>query len=202
MKQTRVFLVCIIVVSWLSGGCQDQAAVSSKNKNAVDVIIAGGGKFPPELAGKWAEKGPDNHGWEIMIEPNGTISSATITMAQMHVVPGRVNRIPMLMDKETIIEPDVWMLEYDPNGRRLTVVIALKKFHIALGPNSVDGSSKDLFIGSVAEDNESWSVEWYAFPEFYINTKEYKNHKLDVADRGEWQGSLMFSKITDPNHGS
>jgi len=89
MKQLLVLSICGLSV-FLLGSCRSSAG----NKSGVEVIIDGDGQFPAFLVGRWkADKG----GWEIVFEPDGTISSAVVSLGRAKMRPGQVTAAQMKM---------------------------------------------------------------------------------------------------------
>lgn len=159
---------------------------------AVEVIIDGGGQFPTELAGVWkAESG----GWEIVLEPNGTISSAIVGLSRVRMKPGQVTRVPMKMGGKGVFEAGPWAVHYSPERRELTVEIAIANLRVELGGSVVKGRRLELFTGRISPDGKSWWASRFSFPEYVADTKKYRNHKLTVDPNDTPTEELLFRKV-------
>ena len=182
MKQLLVLAGCAVFLSGLVG-CQ------SANRG-VEVIIEGGGEFPELLVGIWKA---DKHGWGIVFEPDGTISSAVHTIARFRVKPGQVTT-----GGQGVFEAGKWLVKYTPESRELLVRIVLKqyRFEFEYGDqvSVVEGSSEDMFVGEVSEDGQEWRAEWFAFPEYVVTTDIFDHHKLPLDPNDNPRGTLVFRK--------
>ena len=185
MKQI-LFPVCILLILFL-GNCQG-------HKNYVEVIIQGGEQFPDFLVGTWkADKG----GWEIVFEPDGTISSAVISLGLVRIKPGQITTIPMKLGGKGIFKPGIWTVRYLSKQRELIVEIAIENFHTELGDEIVRGSTRDFFVGPVSQDGTLWWVERYSFPEYIVDTDTYHDYKLPFDPNDNPKESLIFEKTTE-----
>ena len=189
MKRLSVLLVFSLSVFLLSG-CQD----SARNKRDVEVIIDGDGHFPASLAGRWkADKG----GWEIVFETDGTISSASVSLGRVKMIPGQVTTVPMQLGGQGIYEPGQWTVQYAQEQRELIVEIAIDHFRVELGDNVLQGQRRDFFIGPVSQDGKLWQPEWFSFPEYIADTKKYHNYKLPFDPDDNPGESLIFEKVPE-----
>ena len=116
MKQLLVLAGCAVFLSGLAS-CQ-KPAQTTPPVGSVEVIIEGGGEFPQFLVGIWQV---DKHGWEIVFEPDGTISSAIHTIGGVGVKPGQVTT-----GGKSVFEAGKWLVKYTPESRELLVQIVLK----------------------------------------------------------------------------
>ena len=132
MNTIKLIVTGLFIVMLFSSGCQE----NTKRNTGVDVIISGNGDFPESLAGRWkADKG----GWEIEFDSNGSISSAIISFGRIEVTPGQTTTVPMKLDGTGVVEPGVWIVEYEPLSRELTVEINIKNYRMELGDDIVEG---------------------------------------------------------------
>ena len=167
---------------------------SDGNKSGVEVIIDGDGRFPAFLAGSWkANKG----GWEIVFEPDGTISSAVVSLGRVRMKPGQVTTTQMKMGGKGVFEPGQWTVQYSQERRELFVEIAIDHFSVELGDNVVRGKTRDFFIGMVSGDGQLWWADRFNFPEYVADTKKYPNYKLPFDPNDNPPESLIFQKITE-----
>jgi hypothetical protein len=188
MKWLMILFGCVFL---LFGGCQEV----SHNKSSVDVIIEDGGEFPPFLVGKWKDK---EQGWEIVFEPDGTISSALMGPIDKVMKPGQVTTVETITGGKGVYEPGEWMVDYSPTSRELTVKISLKNFYFELGDGLLEGDCIDIFAGPISQDGNVWQVEWFSFPHYIIRTPQTSPYvELDLRDNG-FTTNLTFEKIA-PN---
>ena len=189
MKRLLLLLVCCLFVP-LFNGCQNSGA----NKSGVQVIIEDDGQFPEFLAGRWRA---NTDGWEIVFEPDGTISSAVITLGRVRIKPGQVTTIPMKMGGKGVFEPGEWMVYYVPSDQELTVKISLKNCYIELGKGVLEGKSTDIFVGKVSENDRFWEAEWASFPDYTAHTDVYPNfHLTEDPNTGNFK-TLVFEKVEE-----
>jgi len=186
MKQLLVLAGFAVLLSGLAG-CQDP------NKG-IEVIIEGGGEFPEFLVGKWRA---DRDGWEFVFEPDGTISSAVISLGRVRMKPGEITTVPMKMGGKGVFEPDEWMVHYAPVGRELMVKISLKNFYVELGKGALEGKSTDIFAGPISQDGKVWQVDWTSFPDYTAHTAEHPNFNLSERTDSGITKSLVFEKVEE-----
>ena len=186
-----LLVLCIFAVSALTlAGCNSAG-------KGVEVIIDGGGQFPPSLAGVWRS---DEHGWEFVFEPDGAISSAVVTLGRVRVAPGKTTKVPMLMRGDGIYKPGQWLVAYSPESKVLTATIILDRIYIELGNSLLEGSSRDIFVGEVSEAGDVWVAEWTSFTKYTAHTPEYPNADLS-SDQIEGNSStLTFTKAAQENN--
>jgi hypothetical protein len=184
-----MLLVCSLTVCLLQG-CHNHA----RNEGAVEVIIEGGQSFPDFLVGTWkAERG----GWEFVFEPDGTLSSAVVSLGRVRLKPGQVTTVPMQMGGEGVFRPGPWAVQYSYEQRELIVDIKIEQFHIELGESVVKGRTQDIFVGSVSGDGRLWWAERFSYPEYIADTKKYPNHKLEVEPSDTPREGLLFRKVSE-----
>jgi len=189
MRRLGVLLVCSAFIGLLCG-CQD----SIRNAKAMDVIIEGGESFPDFLAGTWkAETG----GWEFVLEPDGTISSAVISLGRVRLKPGQVTTVPMQMGGEGIFKPGPWTVQYSYEQRQLIVDIKIEDFRVQLGEGVVKGRTQDVFVGAITGDGRLWWAERFSYPEYIADTKEHPNYKLTAERSDTPREGLLFQKVQE-----
>jgi hypothetical protein len=188
MKRLLFLFTCSLFIATLIG-CQQ----SDKIKNGVDVIIDGDGQFPASLVGTWEANEGD---WEFVFKPDGTISSAIISLGRVRVRPGHVTKVPMLLGGKGIFEPGQWSVQYLQKQQELIVEIKIDYFRTELGDSVIHGRTHDFFVGSVSEDGQLWWAERYTFPEYIADTKKYHNYKLPFDPNENPRESLIFQKVT------
>ncbi len=188
MKRLLLLFVCSLS-AFLFSGCQSPI----ENTSGVEVIIDGDGQFPAFLVGRWkADKG----GWEFVFEPDGTISSAVVSLGRVTMKPGQVTTTPMKLGGKGVFEPGPWTVQYSQEQRELLVEIAIDHFRVELGDNVVQGQTRDFFVGSVSEDGQTWWADQFSFPEYIADTKKHPNYKLAFDPNDNPRDSLIFEKVT------
>ena len=185
MNRVLVLLCCAFLWSTLTG-CQSTG-------KGVEVVVDGDGQFPQFLTGTWKA---DKHSWEFVFEPDGTISSAVISMGQIELKPGQVTKLPMRYGGKGIFKPGVWTVHYNPANRVLTVEISLKSFYMELGRGILEGESTDIFVGPISEDGKIWRVDWTSFPDYTARTAKYPDFKLTEDPNYGVLKTLILEKIT------
>jgi hypothetical protein len=187
MRQSAALLVCSVFICLLCG-CRNPVG----NEKAVDVIIEGGDSFPDFLAGTWKA---DNGGWEFVFEPDGTISSAIVSLGRVRIKPGEVTTVPMLLGGKGVFKPGPWTVQYSYEQRQLIVDIKIESFRVELGESVVKGRTQDVFVGSISGDGRLWWAERFTYPEYIADTKKFPNHKLTVERSDTPREGLLFQKI-------
>lgn len=187
MKQLAV-LPLISLVLCVFAGCPPR----SEDRPAVEVVVDDGRLFPEYLAGVWKA---DSGGWEIVIEPDGTISSAVVSLGRVRLKPGRKTIVPMKLGGKGVFHAGPWAVYYSHERRELTVEITIESFRVELGESVVKGRTMDLFSGTVSPDGRSWWANRFSFPEYVADTKKYRDHRL-VADPNETPPEeLLFQRV-------
>ena len=189
MKRFSLLLVYIFLAAVLTG-CRSSAG----SRDGVEVTVDGDGQFPDFLVGRWkAEEG----GWEFAFEPDGKISSATVSIGRAKLQPGRKTTVPMQMGGKGVYKPGLWTVQYSHQQRELIVEIAIDHFRIELGDNVIEGRTRDFFVGSVSEDGKSWWADRLSFPEYVVDTEKYHNYKLPFDPKDNPRESLLFQKVPE-----
>jgi hypothetical protein len=189
MKRLLVLSVCGLSF-FLLVGCQS----SAKKKSGVEVVVDGDGQFPAFLVGRWeADKG----GWEFVFEPDGTISSAVISLGRVTMKPGQVTTTRMKLGGEGVFEPGPWRVQYSQEPRKLLVEITIEHFRVELGDSVMQGKTRDFFTGSVSQDGQIWWADRFSFPEYIADTKKHPNYKLAFDPNDNPRDSLIFQKVTE-----
>jgi hypothetical protein len=161
---------------------------------AVEVIVDGGEGIPDDLVGVWRA---DSGGWEFVIEADGTISSAVVSLGRVRLEPGRRTVVPMKMGGKGVFDAGQWTLHYSYERRELTVEITVENFRAELGENVIKGSSMDLFTGTVSPDGRSWWANRFSFPQYVADTKKHRDYEFIVDPNETPPEELLFQKITE-----
>jgi len=189
MKQIVPLLLCSLSI-FSHSGCHG----SAESPAAVEVVVDGGGQFPDFLVGTWKA---DSGGWEIVFEPNGTISSAVVSLGRVRMKPGQVTTVPMKLEGKGVFEAGPWAVQYSPEQRELVVEIAIASFRVELGDSVVKGRTLNIFAGSISADGRSWWANRFSFPEYVADTKKYRDHKLTVEANDNPPEGLLFQKVSE-----
>jgi hypothetical protein len=184
------FLLFYILLAAALAGCQNSAAY----KDGVEVTVDGDGQFPDFLVGTWKA---DEGGWEFVFEPDGKISSATVSIGRAKLQPGRTTTVPMQLGGKGVYKPGPWSVQYSHEKRELIVEIAIDHFRVELGDNVIEGRTRDFFVGSVSEDGRLWWADRFNFPEYVVNTEKYHNYELPFDPNDNPRESLLFQKVTE-----
>jgi len=184
------FLLVFGSLIMLPTGCQKQAGDSE----AVKVLIDGDGQFPESLIGRWKA---DEGGWEFVFEQEGTISSAVISLGRVRLRPGQTTIVPMKLGGEGVFKPGPWTVQYSPETRELIVEITIEEFRVELGEDTLQGKSRDFFVGQISEDSQFWLADRFSFPEYSVDTNEYRNYTLPIDPNQTPPESLMFQKVAE-----
>jgi hypothetical protein len=196
MKQLLFLLGCAVLLSALAG-CQSPAANN-------------GGEFPRFLAGTWKA---DNQGWQIVLEPDGTISSAVIPLSLVEVRPNRKTGVPGPKGEPSFFEAGDFDVYYNQQGRELAVNIKIKQFCLYLVDGGiVKGSWEYLITGNTLEDGKTWTGDVFSSPDIAVlvpdpnhiadesKFKEAAKLRIDLGE--EEEEHLIFTKVPDVNSGS
>jgi hypothetical protein len=189
MRRFAVLVLCGLFCCVLAG-CTSHVA----KEPAVEVTIDGDGTFPDFLVGTWKA---DRGGWEFTFEPDGTISSAVVSIGRVTLKPGQTTRVPMKLGGEGVFEPGQWSVQYSHQQRELIVDIAIDHFYVELGENVLRGRTRDFFVGSVSADGQVWPVQRITFPEYTVDTKKYPDHELDFDPNDSARENLLFQKVVE-----
>ena len=189
MKRLVVLLFCTVFAGLLCG-CRNPI----HNAKPMDVVIEGGDSFPDFLVGTWkAETG----GWEFVFEPDGTISSAVISLGRVRLKPGQTTTVAMQMGGKGIFKPGPWAVQYSHDQRQLIVDIKIEDFRVQLGEGVVKGKTQDIFVGAISGDGRLWWAERFSYPEYIADTKEHPNYKLKVERSDVPREGLLFQKVQE-----
>lgn len=191
MKVTWAFMTTLCVAMTGIGGCTQP---QSRHVAPVVVVTDDGSAFPASLAGPWKA---DRHGWEFVIEPDGRIASAVISLGRVTVLPGQTTTVATRTGDQALFTPGPWTVHYDPATRMLTVKIAMSHVRVPMGPHILEGSSTDVFTGAVSPEMDTWQTEWTTFTDYKAQMPEGKSVDL-ATDKtyGETQ-PLLFTKTPD-----
>jgi hypothetical protein len=113
--------------------------------------------LPADIAGIWKAQGSS---WKIVLSTDGTVSSAIVPMGEVQIKPSQTTKVEMKDGSYSIFKAGDCVVHYTPATRELFVSMEIKKIHIVVADNVIDGSSTDRFVGPVSEDGKVWSADW------------------------------------------
>lgn len=176
MRRLVVLAECAIVLLWISG-CQGPQESTSGNQKT---------PLPPEIAGTWkARESP----WKIVLNPDGTVSSAVISLGQVEVKPNQTTKVKMKDGQFSTYKTGDCVVDYTPATRDLFVSVEVEEMHIVYMDNVIDGNSIDRFVGLVSEDGKVWTADW-------INVFDY-GPRFPQDPNDIYAEPLIFDKIED-----
>jgi hypothetical protein len=189
----KVFISLIGLVMLV--GCQsEQQNLNDPNSR---VILMEAKTFPKEFTGIWYNK---QNGWTLKIEENGRLSEIIHTVGRPVVVAGQTSTFPLQAGGQAVVEPGLWFVQYNGTKRELAVEVTLTRFEYVIGGNTVSGSTRDIFIGTLpAKGDTIWRADWLSFPEYVASTadKTYQDYHLPIEEGQEDMGEIIFEKV-DP----
>jgi hypothetical protein len=169
-------------------GCQNDKTVQ---------VLAGDQGFPESLAGQWRAY---RAGWEFVMEPDGTITSAVIDNGLARVDPRKKTAEAELADGgKGFYQLGEWVVQYSPDGRELSITVVVDYLHLDMGDWGMKGNSRDLFVGPVSEDWQNWTAQWFSFSEITaFSTEKDGEEVVFTPDEVEsLVDTLVFDKIAD-----
>ncbi len=188
--------VAACVTASILGGCAAKPKPETKSKSVqpMMVVTEDGSPFPAALAGRWVS---DQQGWEFVFEPDGRIASAIIGLGRVRIVPGQTTSAATRANTQAVFTPGPWAVHYDPATRMLTVKITMDHVQVPMGPNLLEGSSTDTFVGVVSPAMNTWQAQWTAFTDYKARTSEGKSVDLATDDTHGQTETLVFVKSRD-----
>jgi hypothetical protein len=199
MKRLIVLFGCAVLLSALAG-CQGPAANNSS-------------EFPRFLTGTWeANRKNDLNYWQIVLEPNGVISSAVIPLGGVKVRPNQTTEAKGPKGEPGFVETGDFDVYYNQQGRELAVNIKIKQFCLYLVDGSiVKGSWEYLITGNISGDEKTWvgdvfsSIDIVALvpdPNHIADESKFKEvSKLRIDLGEEEEERFIFTKVPDVNAG-
>ena len=192
----------VSILTIISAGCSRNAASGEPLttqpeltlSSRVPVVIEDGSEFPAFLAGTWQA---DQAGWEITIDPNGTLTSAVISLGRFNMKPDRTTIVTMMGGRESRLEPGEWTAGYSPLDRELAIEITVKSLHIEIGDDYLEGKTADVFVGPVSQDGRIWHAEWISFPAYVAHTSEHPNFEMAEDPDYGVTAQLIFEKVQE-----
>lgn len=191
MKHIVRIVVCLMTAV-LPMGCRGPAA---SRQDAVSVVIQGGGGFPPELAGTWKA---DREGWELVIEPDGRLASAVISLGRVRITPGKSQTLATQGGGEGLFEPGPWTVHYDPRTNDLIVKIVMSHVRIEMAEAVLEGAGTDTFAGPISAADGVWQVQWTNFGRYLLHMPDGSASELATDETYGETIPLTFERLSSP----
>ena len=198
--ETLRLLAVMAAVAAACGGCEGNKKPPSSNgglaqggkASMMTVVVEGNQPFPQDMVGTWRA---DRNGWEFVFNPDGTISSAVISMGRVRMEPGKTAVVPMINDGQGTFEPGPWAVHCDAESRTLTVHIEIQRLRVEVVTSLVTGRSRDTFVGTVSPDGKTWDVVWTSFPDYVASTDGGQTSVPLGTDEYGIEHQLIFEKV-------
>lgn len=196
MKRAAFFLLSVLV---LTAGCHQagQKAGSGSDEQPSQVILLNAKRFPSSLTGIWEN---EENGWILRIESDGRVSKIRHTIGRVALKAGEITTFPLINNGSARVEPGPWYSQYDGIGDMVTIEINIKEFIYNIGGgNIVQGSSRDVFIGTPPlKNDQTWTVQWISYPEFVASTgdRQFLDYKLPFEQGDEDKGEIIFKRVS------
>lgn len=191
MRRTAEVILYLIAITGLLG-CQNPSNQVQQNQN---VQVEGGGAFPPSLAGTWKA---DRDGWEFVIEPDGHISSAVISLGRVRITPGKNATLPTVEGGEGFFEPGEWTVHFDPDTGNLTVKIVMSHVRVGMAQAVLEGASTDTFTGPISPLDNVWQVQWTNFSDYFLQMPDGSASELATDQTVGETNPLTFERAPQP----
>lgn len=181
-------MIGLLFIGILLCGCTKPVQQTINN---TDILLTEGGAFPVELSGIWIA---DREGWELLINPDGSIATGIMTVGRVPAKPGQTTQVPLAEEGMGLVEAGKWSIQYTRSNRELAVEIVLNKFTFVKGADIVEGKSRDLFVGRVSKDGKTWTAEWTSQPEYVVTTATQSEVPLPVEEEQKTMGPITFTR--------
>ena len=67
--------------------------------------------------------------------------------------------------------------------------------HFEMGSSLLEGKRKDVLIGEVLEDGETWRADWFSYPDLMAYATKTK--RLTVNPEESFLKTLIFEKLEE-----
>ncbi len=191
MRRIAGVVLCL-VVAVVPLGCHTPSAPSLDDQT---VVVEGGGRFPSALAGTWRA---DRDGWELVIEPNGQISSAVISLGRVRITPRQSKTLPTEGGGTGNFEPGPWTVHYDPQTKNLTVKIVMSHVHVGMAEAVLEGASTDTFAGPIMPADNVWQVQWTNFSDYLLTMPDGSVTEMATDETYGETHPLTFERVSSP----
>ena len=188
----RVCIIVCLTTAILPMGCQGPA---KPRQDAVSVVAQGKGKFPPELAGTWKA---NREGWEMVIEPDGSVASAVISFGRVRIIPGKSQTLTTQGGGEGLFEPGPWTVHYDPKTNDLIVKIVMSHIRIEMAEAVLEGTGVDTFAGPISAADGVWQAQWTNFSRYLLHRPDGSVSELATDETYGETIALPFERLSAP----
>jgi hypothetical protein len=122
---------------------------------------SGENSFPDFLVGRWKAADQSQYKWGFKFEKDGTISVMR-NFLDMYIIvsEGGIYEPTTDPNKDSACTLGPVDVNYDPNGRILTVKVVTDYFMLRANGEVLEGSSIDKIFGPVSKDGLTWNAEW------------------------------------------
>lgn len=194
----KFFPILLIFLSLIVIGCQDNS-VHSKGRVTPDKKV-----FPEFLAGTWRG---DRLGWVLVIEPEGSISSAVVAFGQTWMEPNTKLDVEAREGGHGSYESGDFTLEYDTQSREITISLELIDIYMYMVKAELRGSIEYLISGTVSEDGKTIDAEIFTKMGLAYLTPvegtapgekpEFEQTGMFEDREGEEAMAVKFTKVTE-----
>ena len=191
VRHTAGVVVCLIAAI-LPTGCHSP---STPRQSGLTVTIEGGGGFPSELAGTWKA---DRDGWEMVIEPDGRLSSVVISLGRVRIQPGKSETLATHGGGEGFFESGTWTVHYNPQTNDLTVKIVMRHVRIGMAEAVLEGTGTDVFTGPISAADGIWQAQWTNFGRYLLSMPDGSVSELATDETYGETNALTFERIARP----
>jgi hypothetical protein len=187
MKALHGGVLCLLAII-ASAGCRSPETGSG---DSVQVIIEGSRAWPASLVGRWKA---DQHGWEIVFDSAGRITSAVLSLGRVEVTPGHRTTVPT-RGGQGVFEPGPWTVHYVSATSQLTVKLVMDHIRVEMADNVLEGRSIDTFSGTVSESDGIWQTQWTAFTRYHVHAAQDGDVELSTDPMYGEARPLTFQKV-------
>jgi hypothetical protein len=173
-------------------GCRTPSAASQDEQT---VVVEGGGRLPSALAGTWRA---DRDGWELVIEPDGEISSAVISLGRVRITPGKSETLPTQGGGTGYFEPGPWTVHYDPQTKNLTVKLVMSHVQVQMAEAVLEGTGTETFSGPISPADNVWQVQWTNFSDYRLMMPDGSVSQLATDETYGETHPLTFERVSSP----
>ena len=188
MKQLMVLIWCCVFLL-VPAGCKD----TGKQDKGSEETVVDDGQFPEFLVGRWdATIGVYR---QIIFAADGSISAVGVSVGipgaePARLIPNETTVVEMETGSQNTVKLGECVAGYSPETRELIVFIDVEHLRMVYGPDLiVEGSRKDVYLGTVSEDGETWEASW-------VEHYDYGGVPMDPNREGI-PVPVMFRKVTN-----
>ena len=179
-----------VLATVVLAGCHGSSAAPQRG---VSVLVEGGEEFPSALAGRWKA---DRDGWEFVIDSDGRLVSAVLSLGRVSVMPGHKATLPTRGGGEGLFEPGPWTVHYLPEANQLTLKIAMDHVRVEMAGTVLEGKTTDTFTGAISPTDGVWQTQWTAFNSYTLRTPDGQTKDLSTDQTYGETKALTFQKMS------